>query len=286
MFDTVLTVWTAGWAAAAGFGAWRYASRSGARAVRVAARVERVEPPRESGADITSGIPVVVGFQNPATGEQLSLPTTGGRNGMLQAAWVGRAVTVRFPAGQPYNFRVVTGLGRQRELAFPVAAACLAWIGLVARLTLGDYGIGWVPLGIGVPVALLAGYGTRAAHREGRRRRALLASAEQATGRVVASLRSTHRDDDGRTHTDYVPVMAFTTADGRAVTAVGPGYTRRSQPHTVGTAVTVHYAPADPAVFAFDRDTDRRSHGCGTAALAFFTAAGAAATVTGLVLLG
>jgi hypothetical protein len=80
--------------------------------------------------------------------------------------------------------------------------------------------------------------------------------------------------------------MAFTTADGRAVTAVGPAYTRRAQPHTVGTDVTVHYAPADPSVFAFDRATDRKRYGCGTAALAFLTAAGAAATVTGLALLG
>lgn len=282
----VLTVWCLGWAGVAGVGLWRYARVWSSGTVRVAARVERVEAPRESGADAAAGVPVVLAFQNPATGEELRLPTTGARNGTLTAAWEGRQVTVRFPAGHPYDFRIANGTGRQRDLALPVVAACFAWAGLVAHLALGDDGIGWIPLGFGAMVASLTTWAALTTHREGRRRRDLLSAAQEATARVVASLRSTHRDDDGHTHTSYVPVMAFTTADGRTVTAVSPAYTSRSQPHTAGTEVAVRYAPADPSVFAFDLATDRRANGCGTGMLTVVAAAGVAAMVTGVVLLG
>ncbi|MDD1063009.1 DUF3592 domain-containing protein [Streptomyces cocklensis] len=281
----VLTVWCVGWAAVAGVGLWRYARVWSSHTVRVAARVERVEEPRGSGADAAEGVQVVLAFQNPATGEELRLPTTGARNGTLTAAWVGRPVTVRFPAGHPYDFRIANGMGRQRDLALPVVAACFAWMGLVAHFALDEEGIGWVPLGIGTVVASLTSWAALTTHREGRRREGLLAAAEATTARVVASLQSTHRDDDGHTHTTYVPVMAFTTADGRSVTAVSPAYTSRSQPHTVGTDVAVRYAPADPSVFAFDLATDRRANGCGTAFLTVLAAAGVAAMVTGVVLL-
>lgn len=284
MFDTVLVVWSAVWAALAAFRVWRYVRPSASGPVRVAARVERVEAPRTSGADIRHGVPVVVAFQNPATGEELRLPTTGDRNGTVQAAWVGRPVTVRFPAGQPYAFRVVSGTGRARELALTVLAAGLAWVGLVVRLARA-HGVGWVPIGVGVLVAALAGWATAVQQRQSRRRARLLSGAAETTARVVASLESTHRDDDGHTHTSYVPVMAFTTADGREVTAVPPYYTARSGPHTLGVETPVRYAPADPSVLAFDTTHDRRANGCGTIALAALTLAGAAAAITGVVLL-
>ncbi|WUH92706.1 DUF3592 domain-containing protein [Streptomyces sp. NBC_00433] len=284
MFDTVVTVWAVAWALAAALGAWRYARPRSSRTVRVAARVERVEAPRESGSDISSGVPAVIAFQNPSTGEALLLPTTGNRNGTLDAAWTGRPVTVRFPAGEPYRFRVVNGTGRQGELARPVAAACLAWGGLVVRLARTD--AGWVPLGVGALVTALMTWAIAAGSRQARRRKALLSTAEEARARVVASLHSTHRDDDGHTHTRYIPVMTFTTADGRVVTAVSPRSAGRPTPHTIGADVPVHYSPADPSVFAFDIARDRRGYGCGLAVLSALAAAGAAAMVAGVTLLG
>ncbi|MFI5966549.1 DUF3592 domain-containing protein [Streptomyces asoensis] len=55
-----------------------------------------------------------------------------------------------------------------------------------------------------------------------------------------------------------VPVVTFTTLDGRAVTAYcesGPADLAGSR----GRDVTVHYSPDDPAVFALDVEAERRS---------------------------
>ncbi|WP_371649754.1 DUF3592 domain-containing protein [Streptomyces mirabilis] len=67
------------------------------------------------------------------------------------------------------------------------------------------------------------------------------------SGRVVAVLKSVSTDDDGHTSTRLVPVVTFTTLDGRAVTA----YCESGLPDPAGSQgldVTIHYAPDDPAV--------------------------------------
>jgi hypothetical protein len=282
--DVIVVLWCVGWAGVAGVQGWRY-FRGGAGVVRVLARVERVEVPREAGADRMDGVPVVIAFQDPGTGERLALPTTGRRNGTVDAAWVGRQVTVRFPAGRPYEFKVAGGAGLRRELGLAVTAACLVYAALVARLAFGTGDPGWAPLGIGVMLAALMAWALAVTGRAARHRKALLATGAEATARVVAVAQSTHRDDDGHTHTRYSPVVTFHTPDGRAVTALSPDYVS-GQAHTIGTETLVRYAPADPSIFAFDAREDGRAQGCGVVLVGFFGLAGLALTVVGVVLLG
>ncbi|MYS21307.1 Protein of unknown function, partial [Streptomyces sp. DvalAA-14] len=98
------------------------------RAVRVPARVVRVERLPESGAQSSHGIPVVVGFTDPDTGREYALPAAGGRRGTLDAAWEGRQVEVRFPPGKPDRFRLrELSAGPRRGLAAPTAALVPAY---------------------------------------------------------------------------------------------------------------------------------------------------------------
>lgn len=290
LLDVLAAMWCAGWTTVAAHGVWRRSVRppsgrpASSRTVRVAARVERVETPRESGTTDGSGIPVVVAFQDPATGERLLLPTAGARNGRLDAAWVGREVTVRFPAGHPYDFRVEDPpTGRARRPLLPVAAASLAWAGLTVWLAVRDGGA-WALLGFGTLLAALAARGAVANSRTGRRRARLLATAQTATGRIVGSWQFTVHDADGNPHPRHLPVVTFTTADARTVTAVRRPYAATPHPHTLGAEIPVHYVPTDPAILAFDPRADRHAHGCGTALLTALSLAAAAAALTGLAL--
>jgi len=251
------------------------------RAVRVPGRVVRVDTPPASGADSARGIPVLIAFHDTAGGQELTLPTTGARNGRLTAAWVGRDVGVRHPPGKPQRFTVSPsvdfatrrGLIGPTLLAVPAYAALLVWLGL-------HHGWGWGPLGGGLAWAALMCRQIVAAWRERARRGALPAAALTVTGRVVAVQQHTTTNEDGTTTTTYVPVVEFTTHDGRTVTAqcrTGIRDRRRS----LGSTCSIHYAPADPAVFTANPATDRRSYGCGIFAAGFLLLGGVAVALVG-----
>ncbi|MEU6751102.1 DUF3592 domain-containing protein [Spirillospora sp. NPDC046719] len=114
-------------------------------------------------------------------------------------------------------------------------------------------------LGFCGPWALSGVYHLPGNIRDRKRRLGDLAAMAAVPGRVVAVLRSvTHDPTDGNTWTSLMPVVAFTTLDGKEVTA----YCESGLPDPAGSRdldVTVHYAPADPAVFVLDVEAERRS---------------------------
>jgi hypothetical protein len=117
-----------------------------------------------------------------------------------------------------------------------------------------------------------------------RRRIDALTSQPPVPGRVIAVLTDTDTDTEGGTFTSHTPVIAFATHQGTAVTAYcpddlpGPTTSR-------GRDVTIHYDPADPAVFTPNLASEDRSRAlditCGTVALLI----GVAAAVVGAALL-
>ncbi|MBY8880881.1 DUF3592 domain-containing protein [Actinacidiphila acidipaludis] len=285
--DRVLAVVGGAFGAAAlvGYGrAFAGVSRA-RRAVRVPGRVVAVDTPPASGSDSARGIPVVIAFRDAAGGTELTLPTASRRNGRLTEAWVGRDVGVRHPPGRPQRFTVSgsvtavtpSGLRGPTLLAVPACAALLLWLAL-------HHGWGWAPLGGGAAFAALMGRVTVAASHERSRRAALLTGALTAPGRVVAVQEHTSTDDSGARTVTFVPVVAFTTSDGRVVTGqcrTGIRDVRRS----LGSACQIHYAPSDPAVFTADPAAERLAGGCGLFLAGFLTVLGLAVTVVGLIAL-
>jgi hypothetical protein len=284
MVDVVLAVWCAAWAAVAGTGLRRYASGAsgGARAVRVEARVVRVEAP-PPGARRSAGIPAVLAFRDAATGQELTVPTTAA-NGTLEAAWVGRRIEVRHPPGQPYRFRMLTrpGEGRLRGLALPVAAGLAVLAALLVRFSF-EVGYGLALLGLGLGWTAAGALALRAGLREHDRRQALLATSATVPGEVVSVVEDESRDDDGHTHVTYTPVVAFTPAGGPTVTGVAT--LASSGPHhhrdTLGARVPVRHSVADPAVFHLQDSPERATAACGLVLLVLFTLGGAALTAVG-----
>ncbi|MEU6848332.1 DUF3592 domain-containing protein [Actinacidiphila alni] len=291
MLDGVLALWCAGWASAAAIGLRRYAtgaSGGGARAVRVPARIVRVERP-SSGARRSAGVPVVLAFRDPATGQELTVPTTGAHSGTLDAAWAGREIEVRFPPGQPYRFRMLTrpGQGRWQGLRLPAVAAFFVLAALLVRLSfVAGYGLGL--LGLGALWTAALGTALRASLREYGRRRALLASPGTADGEIVAILEDERRDDDGHVHVSYTPVVTFTPPGAPTVTGVpapGSATSRHHHRDALGLRIPVHYATVDPSVFHLDGASDRATMTCGLIALFPFALAGVALMVVGAVAL-
>ncbi|TJZ95455.1 DUF3592 domain-containing protein [Actinacidiphila oryziradicis] len=160
-------------------------------------------------------------------------------------------------------------------LAVPAYVTLLVWLGL-------DHGWGWGPLGGGLAWTALMCWAVVTASRERSCRRTLLAAALTAPGRVVAVQEHTSTDDDGTTSTTYVPVVVFTTHDGRTVTGqcrTGIRDPRRS----LGVTCPIHYAAADPAVFTANPVTDRRPYGCGLFLTGFMVLVGLAVTPVGVI---
>lgn len=278
-----LVVWCAvlGVFAALGYGRSLAGTSRAQRAVRVGARIERVDVPPHR-ADSGRGVPAVLVFQNPADGQILTLPTTGGGNRTLHVAWVGRRIGVRFPPGKPHKFRVVERpSGRvPRGLVAPTIALLLIAAALVGSFAFA-HGYGWALLGGGALWTGLMVAALRVGSRRAAERKALLASAVSVPGRVVSVLEHTATDDEGRTRTTYTPVVTFTTYDGTVVTGLCSAGIRDAR-RSLGRELPVHYAPADPAVFTADVTADRRSVGCGLFFLGLFALGGVALMVVGM----
>ncbi|MFE2932003.1 DUF3592 domain-containing protein [Streptomyces sp. NPDC059278] len=228
------------------------------RTARTRGRIERVDEPRH-GSSPNDGIAVVVSFQDPASGQEFTVTNDGERGERISVAWTGREIGVHYPRGRPHAFRFTNHISEGgRGLGWPNFALFLVYAGVVAVAAI-DRGWPWALLGFCGPWALSGAYHLPGNIRDRNRRIDALAAMAAVPGRVVAVLKSVTVDsDDGHTSTHLVPVLAFTTLDGRAVTA----YCESGLPDPAGSRgldVTIHYAPDDPAEFVLDVEAERRS---------------------------
>lgn len=83
------------------------------RAVRVMGRIERAREPRHGGS-ARDGIPVVVSFQDPSTGQEFTVTNDGDRGERITTAWPGREIGVRYsrPTGPAPSRRTESALSR------------------------------------------------------------------------------------------------------------------------------------------------------------------------------
>ncbi len=246
-----------GTVALVGYGRSLAGSTRAQREVRVVGRIERVREPRH-GSSPSDGIAVVVAFRDPSTGLEHIVTNDGERGETITTAWTGREIGIRYPPGRPHAFRFTSDLGDGgRGLGRPNFAVFLVYFGLVVFAAI-DWGWPWALIGFGGPLAIVVANYLPGAVRATNRRLARLDAMSAVPGRVIAVLKSVSTDAEGGTSTRLVPVVAFTTREGTAVTA----YLRSELPDPVGSygrTVTIHYAPDDPEVFTTEIEAERRS---------------------------
>ncbi|MFE6667447.1 DUF3592 domain-containing protein [Streptomyces sp. NPDC057697] len=247
-----------GTVALAGYGRSLAGMTRAQRTVRTKGRIERVDEPRH-GSSPSNGIAVVVSFQDPATGQEFTVTNDGECGERISVAWTGREIGVHYPRGRPHAFRFANDFSEGgRGLGWPTFALFLVYAGLVVVAAI-DRGWPWALLGFCGPWALSGVYHLPGNVRDRNRRIDVLAAMAAVPGRVVAVLKSVTIDsDDGYTSTHLVPVLTFTTLDGRAVTAYCESGLR-DPAGSRGLDVTIHYAPDDPANFVLDVEAERRS---------------------------
>ncbi|MEU1470557.1 DUF3592 domain-containing protein [Streptomyces sp. NPDC005761] len=227
------------------------------RKVRVMGRIERVQQPRH-GSSGRDGIGVVVSFQDPSTGQEFTVTNDGECGERISTAWTGRDIGVLYPPGRPHAVEFTSDLSAGRNgLAWPNFAVFLVYVGLVAVAAI-EWGWPWAVLGTGGPWTVLGVCYLPGIARQASRRIEALTALDPVPGRVIAVLKDVSTDEDGHTSTTHTPVIAFTTHDGNAVTA----FRTSGLPDPVGSYgrdVTIHYTPADPAVFTPDLSAEHRS---------------------------
>ncbi|MEV7284353.1 DUF3592 domain-containing protein [Streptomyces sp. NPDC093252] len=258
------------------------------RTVRATGRVERVGELRH-GASRRDGVPVVVTFQDPASGQEFTVTNDRDRGETVTAAWPGRTVALRYHRGRPHAYQFhFTGEvpgetpGPDRGLTLPNCAVFLIYAGLVTGAAI-EWGWPWALIATCGPLALGAAIALPDSLRATERRRRRTATLVAVPGQVVAVLRDVSTDGEGSSYTTLTPVVVFTTLDGTAVTAYCP--TGIPDPeHARGRTVTVHYDPANPAHFTPVLASEQRSHELDDAFTVLFLLATAAATVVGVVL--
>ncbi|MFC8078175.1 DUF3592 domain-containing protein [Streptomyces sp. NPDC057307] len=227
---------------------------------------------------------MTIAFPDPATGQEHVLPYVAGDSGIrLDTVWVGRELAVLHPPGEPADFTIEYDLGDNRHgLAWPHFLAFLLYAGLVADTSI-RHGYPWILLGVGVPLTVVMAVALPDEFRIARRRAARRDAAVAVPGRVVAVLRTEHEDGEG-SWTSYAAVITFTTREDTVVTA--RFRVERNDPATAyGREVTVHHSPEAPEVFSLDGAAGRRSEVRDVAFVALCLLLGAAASVTGAVLL-
>ncbi|KUF19002.1 DUF3592 domain-containing protein [Streptomyces silvensis] len=250
------------------------------RAVWATARIVRVEQPAH-GASKQPGIPVTLAFRDPSTGREFTLPNTGRHGVAVREAWVGRELEVRYPRGRPDRFRVVFDPDEKKGRTGPHCALVLLLVGLVIHTAVAR-GFPWALLGFGALLVVAAAVSPDI--RLARARDALLASAVAVPARVVSVTRDVYTDGEGAEIVNHAPVITFTTREGTDVTVLcldGIPDPRRS----LGRALTLHYAPSDPAVYTPDPAADRRSNERAIGAIVLLAVAGVAGIVAGAVTL-
>ncbi|MFJ2868875.1 DUF3592 domain-containing protein [Kitasatospora sp. NPDC087314] len=258
-WNEFLTLWCGVFGAMAllGFGRSLAGVTRGQRMVRVMGRIERVREPRHDGS-LSDGIPVVVSFRDPSTGQEFTVTNDGDCGDLVTTAWTGREIGVRYPPGRPHAFTFADDLqdGR-RGLGWPSFAVLLVYLGLVVLAAI-DWDWPWALLGVGGPLAVAIACALPRDTRRRRRHLDRLASVAPVQGRVIAVVKNVQTDEDGYTFVNRSPVVAFTTHEGTAVLAycdsglLDPANSR-------GRDVTIHYAPDDPGVFTPDLAAERRT---------------------------
>ncbi|MET4925360.1 DUF3592 domain-containing protein [Streptomyces sp. PSRA5] len=225
------------------------------RTVRVPGRMVEIEPPVHGGQG-ANGIPVVVFFQDPSTGAEFTLPGKDRPGDVIETAWKGREIGIRYRPGRPEDFALTHDLSYGRHgVGRPNCAVFLVYAAVVTSAAL-TWGYPWALLGVGVPwtVATVIAF-----HREvgaARRRVAELTAGPTVPGRIVSVTKSVHTDDDG-TFVAFNPVVTFTTREGTDVTSFCP-FDLADPSRSRGRDVTVHYLPTDPSVFTLDLADSRR----------------------------
>lgn len=280
-----LALWCAvfGTMALLGYG-WSLAGMTRAQqAVRVRGRVERVREPRH-GSSRRGGISVVVSYRDPSTGQDVTVTNDGDRGEAITAAWPGREIGIHYPPGRPHAFRFAGEPdAADRGLGLPNFAVFLVYAGVVTAAAI-DRGWPWALIGFGGPAAVFVACHLPRHIRGRNRRRAALASMSAVPGRVVAVLKDVSTDAEGCTSTTITPVVAFTTREGRTVTAhCTSGLPDPADAY--GRALTIHHDPADPADFTPDRDAEHRSLRADIAVDIAALAVTAGAAVAGVLML-
>ncbi|MET8830618.1 DUF3592 domain-containing protein [Streptomyces sp. NPDC004610] len=259
------------------------------RTVRTTGRVEEVRELRHGGSR-RDGVPVVVTFQDPATGQEFTVTNDRDRGETVTAAWIGRRVAIRYHRGRPHAYEFhFTGEApgeepeRDRGLGVPNCAVFLIYAGLVTGAAI-EWGWPWALIATCGPLAVGAALQLPESLRATDRRRATTATLVAVPARVVAVLRDVSTDGEGSSYTTWTPVVDFTTLDGTAVTAYCP--TGIPDPEkSRGRTFTLHYNPADPAHFTPAMTSEQRSHALDDAFTILFLLATVAATVAGAILL-
>ncbi|EYT81341.1 membrane protein [Streptomyces sp. Tu 6176] len=285
-WDEFLVLWCAVWGVLALVGyTMALAGVTGAqRTVRLTGRIEQVRESRHGGSR-KGGIPVVVTYRDPVSGQEITVTNDGERGEMITAAWEGREIGVSHPRGRPHAYRFSDRPERPgRGLGRPGCALFLVYVGLVV-LAAVEQGWPWALIGFGGPCALYAAAHLPGTVRARRERLSGLAAMESVPGRVVAVLKDVSIDqDDGHTWTTITPVVSFTTREGTAVTAHCTSHLA-DPADAYGREVTVHYTPADPADFTLDRAAEQRSQGQDVTFNALMVLVLAATAVAGVVFL-
>lgn len=261
------------------------------RAVWAEARIVEVGQPAH-GASKHPGIPVTVAFQDPSTGREFTFPNTGtrtsagtgtGKHGeSVEEAWVGRKLEVRYPPGRPHRFRIALHPTIEKNgRVGPTCTVALLLIGLVIHATV-IWGYPCALLGFG---ALLTAFAAASPDiRTARARDALLASSVAVPARVVAVTRDVYTDGEGDEIINHAPVVTFTTQEGTRVTVLSRDGIRDPS-RSLDRALTIHYAPSDPALYTPDLAADRRDNERAIGWIIVLLLIGITSTATGAILL-
>ncbi|AQU70432.1 DUF3592 domain-containing protein [Streptomyces niveus] len=225
------------------------------RMVRVPGRIVAVEEPAHDGRKGT-GIPVLISFQDPSTGQEFTLPKKDGNGLPIDVAWKGREIGILFRPGRPEEFRATFDPEYGRHgVALPNFAVFLVYAALVTSAAL-TWGYQWGLIGAGVPWTVLAAVASRHEISLARARIARLSAAPAVPGRIVSVTRSVYTDQDG-TLVSFAPVVSFTTHEDTTVIGFCP-FDVPDPSASRGREVTVRYQPGDPAEFTLDLSDSRR----------------------------
>lgn len=252
------------------------------RTVRVTGRIVAVEEPVHDGRR-GKGIPVLISFQDPSTGQEFTLPTKDGNEVAIEVAWKGREIGILFRPGRPEDFSTTFDLEYGRHgVALPNFAVFLLYAALLTSAAL-TWGYQWALIGAGIPWTVVAAVASRHEISLAKGRLARLTAAPAVPGRIVSVTRSVYTDQDG-TLVSFAPVVSFTTREDTTVIGFCP-FDVTDPSGSRGREVTVRYQPGDPAEFTLDLADTRRDLWAVVRFDLSVLLVGVAAVVTGVCLL-
>ncbi|MEU9334097.1 DUF3592 domain-containing protein [Streptomyces sp. NPDC048290] len=256
------------------------------RMVRTTGRIERVTEPRHGGS-AQDGIPVVVTFRDPATGQEHTVTNDRDHGDTVTEAWTGRQFHLRYPPGRPHDYRFqirFVGVEPEKEwgLGVPNFAVFLIYAAAVTAAAI-EWAWPWALVATCGPLALIIAANLPGTVRNIDRRVERKTAMAAVPGRVVAVLKDISTDGEGTPYTTWTPVVTFTTQDGKDVTAYGKEI---PDPETSrGRDLTIHYTPTDPADFVAGPLVPARHRTLDITLSVLSLLVTAAAAVTGAILL-